>query len=130
MSVWLATTGISTTLLVQIPQSNACRCTAWPPPPFSFPRSLSTCKKMRSADLYIVAAGNGSRMKASVPKALIPISEEPCLTTTLQQVGHKFRKVFLVSNILVQHQWSSYFAGLDVTYPELARLVVNLPIES
>jgi NDP-sugar pyrophosphorylase family protein len=85
---------------------------------------------MISADLYIVAAGEGSRMKANVPKALIPISEEPCLTTTLQQVGHKFKKVFLISNILVQSKWSEYFRRLEHSYPELASHVVNLPIAS
>jgi molybdopterin-guanine dinucleotide biosynthesis protein A len=85
---------------------------------------------MQGADLYIVAAGNGSRIKANVPKALLPISDEPCLTTTLQQIGHKFRRVFVVTNALVHDQWRAYFQRLQVTYPELAKFVVDLPIKS
>lgn len=85
---------------------------------------------MISADLYIVAAGDGSRMRVNVPKALVPIADEPCLTTTLQQIGHKFRKVFIVTNVVVLHQWLAYFRDLATTYPELAGSVVNVPIAS
>jgi molybdopterin-guanine dinucleotide biosynthesis protein A len=85
---------------------------------------------MSRADLYIVAAGNGSRLKADVPKALVPIVGEPCLTTTLQQIGQKFRKVFVVTNVAVQAQWLAYFRALESSYSELARLVVNVPIHS
>ena len=60
---------------------------------------------MALPDLYIVAAGTGSRLAADVPKALVPIADEPCLTSTLQQIGHKFRRVFVVTNILVLDQW-------------------------
>lgn len=85
---------------------------------------------MAPADLYIVAAGNGSRLKADVPKALVPITEEPCLTTTLQQVGEKFRRVFVVTNVMVRDQWQHYYRNLQESYPELANLVVDLPIRS
>ena len=85
---------------------------------------------MSNADLYIIAAGNGSRMRADVPKALVPIALEPNLTTTLQQIGHKFHKIFVVTNLLVQHQWDRYFRGLRAEYPELARLAFNVPIHS
>jgi NDP-sugar pyrophosphorylase family protein len=85
---------------------------------------------MANTDLYIIAAGNGSRMQANVPKALVPIAEEPNLTTTLQQVKHKFTQVFVVTNISVQEQWQSYFQGLQVEYPELATKVFNVPIRS
>jgi molybdopterin-guanine dinucleotide biosynthesis protein A len=81
-------------------------------------------------DLYIVAAGKGSRLAANVPKALVPIADEPCLTTTLQQIGRKFRRVFVVTNILLCDQWRTYFHNLEIGYPELAEQVVNLPIES
>jgi len=84
---------------------------------------------MSNTDLYIIAAGNGSRMHANVPKALVPITDEPCLTTTLQQIGHRFRKVFVVTNALIQDQWISYFQRLCADYPELAR-PVNLSIKS
>ncbi len=85
---------------------------------------------MSNSDLYIIAAGNGSRMRANVPKALVPISGEPNLTTTLQQIGHKFGKVFVVTNVLVQDQWHFYFQGLRADYPELEATVLNVPIQS
>lgn len=85
---------------------------------------------MSSTDLYIIAAGNGSRISVNIPKALVPIADEPCLTTTLQQIGHKFRKVFVVTSVLVQDQWDAYLQGLEVTYPELFKLIVNIAIRS
>lgn len=85
---------------------------------------------MLSADLYIIAAGNGSRIKVNVPKALVPIIDDPCLTTTLQQVGQRFRRVFVVTNSLVQDQWRAYFESLEISYPELTESLVNLPIRS
>jgi len=85
---------------------------------------------MSSTDLYIIAAGNGSRIDVNVPKALVPIVDEPCLTTTLQQIGHKFRKVFVVTNATMHYQWRAYLQDLENTYPELAKLVVNLSIKS
>jgi molybdopterin-guanine dinucleotide biosynthesis protein A len=69
-------------------------------------------------------------MKCNVPKALVPITDEPCLTTSLQQIGHKFRRVFIVTNVVVQDQWTTYFRALEAVYPELAQQVVNLPIRS
>jgi molybdopterin-guanine dinucleotide biosynthesis protein A len=85
---------------------------------------------MKNADLYIVAAGNGSRMMLDRPKALVQIVDEPCLTATLQQIGEKFRKVFIITNILMREQWDSYFDSLKTVYPELAQSTVNLPIAS
>jgi choline kinase len=81
-----------------------------------------------SADLMIVAAGIGSRMSSKVPKALVPITDEPCLTTTLQQIGHKFGRVYVVTNILAQDAWDTYFHNHK--YPELLRNLVNIPIHS
>lgn len=80
-----------------------------------------------SADLYIVAAGKGSRMGGNVPKALIPITDEPNLTTTLKQIGHKFENVFIVTNIDIQDQWAEFFSDID---PALLANVTNLPIHS
>ena len=85
---------------------------------------------MRTADLYIVAAGNGSRMNAKLPKALVPITDEPCLTTTIQQIGHKFRKVFVITDIRAGEAWEGYFQHLEAELPELASCVVHLPIRS
>jgi CTP:molybdopterin cytidylyltransferase MocA len=85
---------------------------------------------MSKSDLYIIAAGNGSRMRADVPKALVPITHEPNLTTTLQQIGRKFNKVFVVTNALVQDQWHRYFRELGIEYPELAEISLNVPIAS
>lgn len=83
-----------------------------------------------ASDLYIIAAGKGSRMNSAIPKALVPITDEPCLTTTLQQIGHKFRYVFIVANVDVRNLWDEYFDELRVKYHELARNVIPLYISS
>jgi molybdopterin-guanine dinucleotide biosynthesis protein A len=85
---------------------------------------------MQSTDLFIVAAGNGSRLGGNMPKALIPIVGEPCLTTTLTQVGLLFRSIYVVTNVLSQDIWSSYFAELTFRRPELYARITNLPIKS
>jgi molybdopterin-guanine dinucleotide biosynthesis protein A len=85
---------------------------------------------MASTDLYIIAAGIGSRINLDIPKALVPIVDEPCLTTTLQRIGQQFGRVFIVTNILAAHHWRSYFQLLQVTHRDIARRVVNLPIQS
>jgi bifunctional N-acetylglucosamine-1-phosphate-uridyltransferase/glucosamine-1-phosphate-acetyltransferase GlmU-like protein len=81
-------------------------------------------------DLYIIAAGKGSRMGGSIPKALVPITDKPNLTTTLQQMGHKFTNVFVATNRDVQDQWHTYFTELSTNFPELSRNVVNVKITS
>jgi hypothetical protein len=85
---------------------------------------------MLSVDLYIIAAGTGSRINASAPKALTPIVGEPCITTTLRQIGAKFRKVFVVTNVLAWNDWYRYFRRLEAAYPNLANVTENLPIKS
>lgn len=85
---------------------------------------------MRCTDLYIIAAGNGSRLNAALPKALVPIRDEPCITTTLRQIAPKFDKVFVVTNVLTRHEWDRYFQHLGNAYPQIARHTWNLPIRS
>lgn len=85
---------------------------------------------MRHSDLYVIAAGIGSRLSSNVPKALYPISTEPCLTTTLRQIGCLFRRIFVVTNVLVNSQWCIYFKQLGAQYPSLVESVVHLPIHS
>lgn len=86
---------------------------------------------LRTADLYIVAAGKGSRLNTSLPKPLVSITEnEPCLTTTLQQIGWRFRQVFVVTNVQACNLWHSYYQSLQTYHPELAKVVVDLPISS
>lgn len=82
------------------------------------------------SDLYIIAAGKGSRMGGSIPKALVPLAGQPNLTTTLQQIGHKFDNVFVVTNVEVQEPWKKYFKQLKKEFPELAEMVTNIPIYS
>lgn len=82
------------------------------------------------SDLYIIAAGKGSRMGGSIPKALVPLAGQPNLTTTLQQIGHKFDNVFVVTNVEVQEPWLKYFKNLRKEFPELADMVTNIPITS
>lgn len=83
-----------------------------------------------SADLYIIAAGNGLRLNASIPKALMPIVDEPCITTTIRRLGPKFSKVFVVSNALASNEWNDYFAHLRAVHPQLACHTENLSINS
>lgn len=85
---------------------------------------------MQDADLYIVAAGNGSRLGGNIPKALIPIVGEPCLTTTLSRVGRLFRKIFVITNVLSKELWNPYFGKLMATHPELRGRIENLAIRS
>jgi molybdopterin-guanine dinucleotide biosynthesis protein A len=85
---------------------------------------------MATIDLYIVAAGSGSRMSSHTPKALIRIVDEPCLTATLQQIGDRFRRVFVITATSMSDQWAAYFQSLRVVYPELAQSVVNVSIRS
>lgn len=87
-----------------------------------------------TTDLYIIAAGKGSRMGGSLPKALIPISDnQPCLTTTLKQIGHKFLNVFLVVNIDIIETWEKYLYK-EVDYNEYPLDHINnvtlVPIKS
>lgn len=81
-------------------------------------------------DLYIIAAGAGSRLGGNVPKALIPITDEPCLTTTFKQIGHKFAHVFVVINNMVTEQWEQYQSTLAQEHPALTKNVVFIPISS
>ena len=88
-------------------------------------------------DLYIIAAGKGSRMGGHLPKALVPISDdEPCLTTTLKQIAHKFRNVFVVVNVDILDVWVDYLDGVKAhtsfedEMPSFVRNVYLLPIKS
>jgi NDP-sugar pyrophosphorylase family protein len=82
-------------------------------------------------DLFIIAAGKGSRMGGSIPKALVPLVDGiPNLTTTLQQIGHKFHNVYVVTNEEVFSAWEDYFIELKLKYPELSNNVRNISISS
>jgi len=85
---------------------------------------------MRCTDLYIIAAGNGSRLNATLPKALVWIRDEPCITTTLRQLAGKFDKIFVVTNVLMRHEWERYFHHLGDVHPRIACRTLNLSIES
>lgn len=45
-------------------------------------------------------------------------------------IGSRFRKVFVVTNVLIYEQWRSYFQELKHADPQVADLIVNLPIKS
>jgi NDP-sugar pyrophosphorylase family protein len=62
-----------------------------------------------AADLYIIAAGKGSRLGANIPKALVEINSECCIDSTLRLVGHKFSRVFIVANELVRDTWEAHW---------------------
>lgn len=84
---------------------------------------------MYKADLYIIAAGAGSRMGGSVPKPLIPLlNDEPNISTMLSRIGHKFENIFLVTSLKVQDYWQAYLN--DPRYAHLLFNVKNIPIVS
>ncbi len=71
-------------------------------------------------DLYIIAAGKGSRMGSWVPKALIPIEDGiPNITNTLKQAEGLFERIFIVINKDVKEAWSTYYLENTELYPEL-----------
>lgn len=83
-----------------------------------------------TTDLFIIAAGNGSRMGGTVPKALVPLADgEPNLTTMLRQVKGKVDDIYVVTNELIQDQWDTYFEELGED-SDLAEYVINVPIKS
>jgi bifunctional N-acetylglucosamine-1-phosphate-uridyltransferase/glucosamine-1-phosphate-acetyltransferase GlmU-like protein len=64
-----------------------------------------------TTDLFIIAAGKGSRMGGTLPKALVPINEnEPNITTTLKQTAGKFNHTYVVINELIIDAWEKYIA--------------------
>jgi molybdopterin-guanine dinucleotide biosynthesis protein A len=85
---------------------------------------------MSVSDLYIISAGIGSRIGLGLPKALVSIVDEPCLTATLRKIGNRFRKTFVITNKSVASQWETYFEELHTAHPELSESTVNVPIVS
>lgn len=83
-------------------------------------------------DLYIIAAGKGSRMGGDVPKALVPITDQPNIVNTLEQASGKFGNIFIVVNEdpLIDNQWREWIIKLIETEPELASNVFLRPIIS
>jgi bifunctional N-acetylglucosamine-1-phosphate-uridyltransferase/glucosamine-1-phosphate-acetyltransferase GlmU-like protein len=65
-----------------------------------------------------------------IPKALIKITDEPCLTTTLRQIGKKFDQVFVVVNQMVKNIWNDYQKELELTEPDLLKNVEFVYISS
>lgn len=69
-----------------------------------------------SVNLYIIAAGKGSRMGGTLPKALVPINEnEPNITTILKQTAGKFNHRYVVINERVSNAWAQYIADNTAT---------------
>lgn len=85
---------------------------------------------MHDIDLYVVAAGYGSRFRENTPKALVSIINEPCLTRTLRYAAARFRNVFVITNVLAGDVWHGYFDALRCSDPDLYRPLVHLPIRS
>lgn len=83
----------------------------------------------KKIDLFIIAAGKGSRMGGNIPKALLAVGGEICLTATLKNIGDKFDNVYVVTNNSIQDIWEDYFKTiknrLDI-YPN----ITNVPISS
>jgi NDP-sugar pyrophosphorylase family protein len=69
-------------------------------------------------DLYIIAAGKGSRLGGNIPKALVPIGGVPNLTRTLLAAKGKFQNTFIVANELIQDQWETWNAEMQMKYSD------------
>lgn len=90
---------------------------------------------MSKLDLFIIAAGKGSRMGGSLPKALAPINEnEPNISTMLRQAEGKFDRIFIVTNIDIQEDWNTYFSNVAndsyIQDSEFIKNIYNIPIIS
>jgi len=83
-----------------------------------------------TADLYIIAAGKGTRMGNKLPKALIPFNGEPCLTHTLKNIGQHFRNVFVVINEDIQDVWDRYKSEISLSSHPFSMNVQFIPIKS
>ena len=82
-----------------------------------------------ATDLFIVAAGKGSRMGGTLPKALISIEgKDPNIVTTLKRIGSKFRRVFIVTSVDVEPVWVEFISA-NANEPFISN-VINVPIES
>jgi NDP-sugar pyrophosphorylase family protein len=83
----------------------------------------------KNIDLIIVAAGKGSRMGGNIPKALLKVGGEVCLTSTLRKIASKFNNVYILTNNAIQSVWDDYFSTIiaDETIPIH---IINVPINS
>jgi NDP-sugar pyrophosphorylase family protein len=83
----------------------------------------------KNIDLIIVAAGKGSRMGGNIPKALLKVGSEVCLTSTLRKIANNFDNVYVITNNAIQGVWEDYFlrVELDAAIPHN---IINVPINS
>jgi bifunctional N-acetylglucosamine-1-phosphate-uridyltransferase/glucosamine-1-phosphate-acetyltransferase GlmU-like protein len=84
------------------------------------------CK--RNVDLFIIAAGKGSRMGGNIPKALLSVDGKQCLTSTLLKIAGKFDNVYIVTNNSIQEIWDDYFNSMMVRsdiYPNYSNVSIS-----
>lgn len=88
-------------------------------------------------DLMIVAAGMGSRMNSSLPKALTPINDDGVLNieNTILQLSKSqhINNIFVVTNKNAYKIWAPFFSEVfnDVHNPlKYSRNIRNVPIDS
>ena len=89
-------------------------------------------ESLYKSDLYIIAAGIGSRMGGDIPKALVQLTDTPNITTTLKQSSGKFKNVYIVINEEnnTQIQWNNWMEITSEMFPDLVRNVQLVPIKS
>lgn len=73
-------------------------------------------------NLFIIAAGNSSRMMAHVPKPLLDVGGEKNISRTIRLLSDKFDKVYVVTNKAVDAIWSKYFES--VTQKNVIKLAI------
>lgn len=77
-------------------------------------------------DLFIVAAGKGTRMGSSIPKALMEIDGTPNVLNTIEKALPYYDRIFVVTNRDIQREWDHFFTHIcPKEYP-----VFNIAIES
>lgn len=83
----------------------------------------------KNIDLVIVAAGKGSRMGGNIPKALLKVGGEVCLTSTLRKIANKFDNVYVITNNAIQGVWEDYFLRVKLD-EKIPHNIINVPINS
>ena len=77
-------------------------------------------------DLFIVAAGKGTRMGSNIPKALMEIDGIPNVLNTIEKALPYYDRIFVVTNVDIQREWDHFFTHVcPQEYP-----VFNIAIES
>jgi GTP:adenosylcobinamide-phosphate guanylyltransferase len=71
-------------------------------------------------DLFIIAAGTGSRLNSEVPKALTDIRGRACIDYLVDHALPHFNEIFVVTNKQCQDAWKPWLSGSGITNVSIA----------